>query len=268
MPSTIPTYDFGRSFFTFGIDLDKKPPRTISAKPRYPSNNPRVVIESTCRLTKRNEKSSTDYILSASCKSENVAEPKDLWMKPNADCCFVVSKKDFMVIKSWQKNDVGVKLWPPGGGLQPERHSGAVKDSWVSLRIDLCKRRGRLLESPQEVVEATFKNSPIVCRLEYDDGDYRISIDHPVKTINVNRKYNYFQTDTGPILLPDVSPARLRAAERQIDILDLAYVACNSPNWAEFVINVRTPVAKGVTVNHYSKFRRIDKMKNSMIELP
>jgi hypothetical protein len=261
------TYDFGRSFFTFGIDLDAKPPKTISAKPRYPSNYPRVVIESTTRLTDRKTATWTDYVLSASCKSENVAEPENLWMKPNADCCFVVSKEEFMVIKRWHKNNPGVKLWPPSLGLQPERHSSAVKDAWVSLSIDLCKTNGRVLKMPGEVVESTFKNRPLICRLEYDDGDHNVIIQHPVKTINVNKKHNYFQTDTGPILLPNLSSGRLRKAKRQIELLDLAYVACNSAKWAEFVIDVPTLVTKGVTVNHYSKFRRIDNMKNTMIEI-
>jgi hypothetical protein len=262
------TYDFGRSFFTFGIDLETKPPKTISAKPRYPSNYPRVVMESTLTLTDKKVGTSTDYILSASCKSENVAEPEGLWMKPNADCCFVVSKEEFMVIKSWHKNNPGVRLWPPTLGLQPERHSNAVKDAWISLSIDLHKVNGRVLKQPEDVVESTFKNRPLVCQLEYNDGDHNVVIQHPVKTINVNRKYKYFQTDTGPILLPDLSPSRARKAKRQIELLDLAYVACNSASWAEFVINIPTPVTKGVTVNHYSRFRRIDNMKNLMMEIP
>ena len=261
------TYDFGRSFFTFGIDLEAKPPKTISAKPRYPSNFPRVVVESTLRLTDKSGKS-TDYILSASCKSENVAEPKGLWMKPNADCCFVVSEEEYMVIKSWHKNNPGVKLWPPSLGLQPERHPSKVKESWVSLRIDLHKTKGRVLKLPEGVIESTFRNRPLVCRLEYDDHGYNIVIQHPVKTINVNKKFNYFQTDTGPILLPDLSPGRRGKAKHQIELLDLAYVACSSRDWAEFVINVPTPVAKGVTVDHYSRFRRIDGMNNSMMEIP
>ncbi|MDA4122653.1 MAG: hypothetical protein OK456_05665 [Thaumarchaeota archaeon] len=261
------TLDFGRSFFTFSIDLDKKPPKTISAKPRYPSNWPRVVLEATLQLTHLKTKKRTDYILSASCKAENVAEPKGLWMSPNADCCFVASKDEFMVIKSWARRGTGVKLWPPGQGVQPERNPGWVKDSWPSLSIDPHKVDGDLLKTPDEVVEATFANRPLVARMEYDDGGYHVRIDHPVKTINVNAKYHYFQTDTGPLLLPDFTPKRVKAAKLQIETLDLAFEAYNSPTWAEFVINVPTKVGPDLEVDHYSKFRRIDRMKNSMIAL-
>ena len=267
MASSTETLDFGRSFFTFGIDLDKKPPKTISAKPRYPSNFPRVVLEATCELTDLKTKRSKEYILSASCKAENVAEPNGLWMAPNADCCFVVSEDEFIVLKSWARRGTGVKLWPPTLGVQPERNSGSVKESWVSLSIDPHRIKGRLLKSADEVVEATLANKPLVARMEYDDGGYHVRIEHPVKTINVNGKYHYFQTDTGPILLPDLSEERRRTAKREIEVMDLAFEAFNSPDWAEFVINVPTSVAPGLDVDHYSRFRRIDGMKNAIIAL-
>jgi hypothetical protein len=262
------TLDFSRSFITFGIDSEKKPIKTLSTKPLYPSNFPRVVLEATCELTNRKSKRSQEYVLSASCKAENVAEPKDLWKAPNADCLFIVSKDEFIVVKSWAKRGTGVKLWPPTLGVQPERESGSVKEQWVKLSIDPFKVDGRLLKSADEVVEATFANKRLVARLEYDEGDYHVRIEHPVKTINVNSKYHYFQTDTGPILLPDLTPSRAKSVKRKIEIMDLAFEAFNSPDWAEFVINVPTEVAPGVEVNHYSKFRRIDGMKNAIIAIP
>lgn len=264
----VETLDFSRSFITFGIDLEKKPPKTISAKPRYPSNFPRIVIEATCELINvKTNSPGTKYVLSASCKAENVAEDSGLWMTPNADVCFLVSQEEYLVFKSWAKNDTVVKLWPPEQGVQPERHSSSAADSWVSLKIDLFQTKGELLGSPDDVVDAAFDNRRLVARMEYDEGDYHVKIEHPVKTINVNEKYHYFQTDTGPILLPDLSAERMRTSKRRIEILDLAFEAFNSPNWAEFVINVPTPVAPNVSVNHYSKFRRIDGMKNVIIAL-
>ena len=40
--------------------------------------------------------------------------------------------------------------------------------------------------------------------------------------------------------------------------LQLAYVAINSPDWADVIIRTRTPVADGVEVYHYSDARRVD----------
>ena len=74
-----------------------------------------------------------------------------------------------------------------------------------------------------------------------------------------------FQTDTGPIIVPDFSPER--EVERLVERFDLAYSAFDAPDWVDFIINVPTPLAEGISVNHYAKPRRIDNVRNSVIAL-
>ena len=76
-----------------------------------------------------------------------------------------------------------------------------------------------------------------------------------------------YQTDTGPIVLPDLSPERLARTNRCIEMFDLAFSAFNCSEWAEFVICVPTPVAEQISVDHYSKFRRIDNAENVIIQI-
>ena len=75
-----------------------------------------------------------------------------------------------------------------------------------------------------------------------------------------------FQTDTGPILLPDFSTDR--EIERFIERFDLAYSAFNNPDWAEFIVNVPTQLYEEISVNHYSQPRRAENTRNSVIALP
>ena len=159
-------------------------------------------------------------------------------------------------------------LYPPSLGVQPERQSGAVNDVWTSLRVEPCPTEGHVLRNKDEILDATFRNSRLVARIEYDDESNHVCIDHPIKTINVNERDKIFQTDTGPIILPDLSPSRIKRAGRFVEVFDLAYAAFNSFDWVEFIINVPTPVSKGVTVNHYSRTRRIEGTKNSIMEIP
>lgn len=127
--------------------------------------------------------------------------------------------------------------------------------------------RGRTLSSLSEIITAIRGDRALVSRTEYNDGDYRVVIEHPVKTINYSEREHVFQTDTGPVLLPDLSQARLDRCNRLVECFDLAYSAFNSPDWAEFIVNVPTFVADGVTVNHYSRPRRIEPAVNSLIEV-
>jgi hypothetical protein len=260
-------YDFNRSFITFRVDFDEKPPITLSHRPPTPVNNTRISIECCCELTHRENGSSTRYVLGASCKTEAVGAERDIWTLPNADFCLAASEEEFLILKSWHRNNPGVMRYPASLGPQPERQSGAVEDVWTRFKIDLCPAEGRELDSVQAIIDGTFRNNPLACRIEYDEGDYHVCIDHPIKTMNVNEKDLIYQTDTGPILLPDLSAERLRQSERLIETLDLAYSAFNSPTWAEFIINVPTPVAEGVSVNHYSRTRRIENARNAIFEL-
>jgi hypothetical protein len=107
----------------------------------------------------------------------------------------------------------------------------------------------------------------LVARTQYNDVDWEVTIDHPAKTLNYSEVDGVYQTDTGPILLPDLSDKRLSGGRRLVECFDLAYAAFNAVGWAEFIVNVPTPVGNGINVNHYSKTRRIEPVTNSLVEV-
>ena len=113
----------------------------------------------------------------------------------------------------------------------------------------LRHEEGIALETPSEVVAAVDAGSPLIARTEFASGGYRVELEYPVFTINVSERYDFFQTDTGPVLYPDLDKPFSSLA----DSLYLAFSAFNRPDWIEFIVQRRTPVAEGVTVNHYSE---------------
>ncbi len=119
------------------------------------------------------------------------------------------------------------------------------------------------MEDFDAIYEATISNKALVSRTEYSDGGYDICIEHPVKTMNVTDRERVFQTDTGPIILPNFE----REVERPIEYFELAFSAFNAPDWAEFAINAPTPLNDEISVNHYSQTRRIENTRNSLIAL-
>lgn len=254
--------DFGRSFLTFRIDLEKKPPITMSHKPAVTLNNARIQLECRCRIANVDGDQSTEYVLGASCKTEKVNVERDIWTQPNADFCPVVSQDRFLLIKRWDRCNKGVMLYPPSLGEQPQRQVGASTEAWESLRIDVYMTEGRVLQTTEQVLEAVLDNRPIVSQTEFDTSDgKRVLLEYPVKTINAGEREGFYQIDTGPVLLPDVS-----GDAGSIDGLRLAFVAHNAPDWAEFVVNVPTPVSDGIEVHHYSRSVRLE-TTNRMIEI-
>ena len=261
------TYDFSRSFVNFRVDFKVKPPRTISTPPPFAINNARLMVACVCTISKSNKDWNRTYVLTESCKSEKVGVACDIWTIPNADMCLVAGKDDFMIVKSWAKNNMGVKFIPESLGTQPERQSGDITDVWTRFSIDLCSVKSQYLNNIDDIVNSTLDNRSLTARIEYEQGEYHICIDHPVKIMNVNEVDRIFQTDTGPVLLPDLSKERIAHSKKFIEILDQAYAAFNCPEWAEFVINVPTALSQDISVNHYSTPIRIENTRNCIFAL-
>ena len=261
------TFDFSRSFLRFRVDLDAQEAITLSNPSPLRVNNARIALEATCELIHRPSGKTTLYALGASCKSELVGVERDIWTQPNADFCLVASIDEALIIKRWDRTDKRVMRFPETLGVQPERQVDLVSCMWNSFDLSPHVVEGKLLESSAEVIEAVFANRPLNLRLAYDDRDYHVTIQHPVKTMNVNELDGLFQTDTGPIALPNLSPTRRAIEQPMVSVFDLAYVAFKDPDWAEFIVNVPTRLTDEINVHHYSETRRIEKMKNAIIEV-
>lgn len=262
MNDSMTVTDFPRSFLTITLDVTITKPKTISQPPPFTLNNARFPLECRCRIAKAGSASvSIDYVLSAACKTEQVNVQENVWHDPNADMCLAASTDEFLILKSWERNNRGVMLNPPSLGQQPERHAGKVTDAFTKLRIDFVTCPARLLQSTEEIVDAVLQNKPIVSQTEYTlpNGD-RVWLEYPVKVVNASEREIFYQVDTGPVLVPDLSAFD---GQHQISVLRQAYMAHNSLNCTELLINVPTPIGSDLSVNHYSRVEKLS-AKNRM----
>ena len=248
------TIDFSKSFLTFRIDRKKKPPQTASHKPRHTLNNARIQIECRCRIEDRETGQQHNFVLGASCKTERVGVERDIWTEPNADFAPIFSDDGFMYLKTFAHRGIRVDLYPPGSGVQDVRQSGKNDDAFDSVRIDVVECEGESLESAKEIVEATLAGVPLVAVTEIENDRYVATIEYPVKTMNANERDDVYQTDTGPMLLPDLTAA----PEELLTTLELAFAAFNCPEWTEFLTRVPTKINDEIAVEHYSRPVRVN----------
>ena len=87
-------------------------------------------------------------------------------------------------------------------------------------------------------MDAVLANRILVATTDITTDRYEAHIEYPVKTINVSERDHFYQTDTGPMLFPDltVAPADL------LDGMQPAFSAFNHPDWIEFLVRDITPV--------------------------
>jgi hypothetical protein len=254
--------DFSRSFLTFRIDTLKKATTTTSHKPPYSLNNARIQIECRCQIKEKRNGRVHQFVMGANCKTEQVGVERDIWLQPNADFVPIFSDEKFLQVKTYAKADDSAMLYPPSLGIQSERQVWAIAGAFDSLRIDLYPCEGKVLATVSEINESTLANEPLIARTEIETDRYQALIEYPVKTMNANDREGIYQTDTGPVLLPDLS----REPDELIEGMELAFVAFNSPDWAEFIVRTKQPVSEGISVYHYCKAVRYD-CKNQLVAI-
>src|SRR5207244_13448194 len=81
----------------------------------------------------------------------NISSPSDTHNLSLHDA-LPISRRQFLFLKTFDRADKGVKLYPPSLGVQSERQTGQVEDAFDSLRIDLAFDAGTPLETPATIV--------------------------------------------------------------------------------------------------------------------
>lgn len=232
--------DFSRSFITF-ILTDR-------------SNYARIQVESRSVLTWP-DGTSEQFLLVASCKSENTYAQKDLFKHPNYDFCGIFSDTHYRLIRVHLTSD------------QEGMNAGLIADRFLDVPQHLvCAKRIRPLPDKAAIVQATLDNLAIIGRteIEHPAAGVHTMIEYPVKTMNVHPDALMFQVDTGPVLSYDFDCPN----GDMIQHLRLAYVAYNQFTSADFVIQVPTPIIREgkevAQTTHYSAIETYPDAKNSL----
>lgn len=231
--NTVPDcLDYGRSFLC------------NSGKSKA-TNAVRMWIES--RTIVRNIKTGSEeiYYQGGACKSEDTFAAKDLFYKDNYDFTPIFGKDKVLIFRRHFDERPGY------------RKVQLMSDTWgADPIIKLPQPKSiTLLDTFEKIKEATLEGVPIVTQTEITDEKTGLSamIECPCKTMNINSETKMYQTDTGPVVLPDIS----KIYDEPMDALRLAFIAFNVPHFADFVVEAPVPITEnGKTIKsvlHYSE---------------
>lgn len=206
-------------------------------------NEVRFWIESRTRVVDDRKGICEAFYQTASCKSENTFHRKDLFKQDNYDFLPIFSAKYGLIFRR------------PVGLSDRYRETRPYEVMFGGYDLHLVEGASvRELPSNASIREATYRFAPLVSQTEIRNDDTGLSalIECPVKTMNTRREDNRYQVDTGPVAFPDLS----ERPEHLVDCLSLAFVAFNTPHFADFVIESPTavdPANPDMKVHHYSK---------------
>ena len=206
-------------------------------------NEVRFWIESRTRIIDERAGTYEDYYQTASCKSENTFAERDLFQQDNYDFLPIFGAEYGLIFR--RKVYLNERY----------RDTRPYDEMFGGHDLHLVEgTRVQELSSNEQIRDETYRFVPIVSQTEIwnDDSGLRALIECPVKTMNTVRLDDIYQVDTGPIAFPDLSTRR----EKLVDLLDLAFVAFNVPDFADFVIEAPTVVdaaQSDLQVHHYSR---------------
>jgi len=254
-PMAAPMCDFQTSFMTWHSRAHKDP------RPYARHNAPhgsmvRIQLEALIDRVDRKTGVSERFVLIAPCRTEWVYAEDRLFQIPSAEFRNIYSATEHRPMT--QRLTADAK--PARGRTTTTRYH--------FLTFDVNPHgQTRMLTTAKEIVEASGTKVPLVGRTQIDDPNGQVSwiMEYPIKTMNFMPKTNSFQVDTGPILVPDYESE----ANEPINRLEMAHVAYNRLDRAEFILRRPTPINNEegkplCEVLHYSKVRE-EKARNVLL---
>ena len=210
-------------------------------------NKARIQLEAIADVIDEETGASEQFVLIAPCRAEWVYAEKQMFQIPSREYRNIYSLTE--------ERQMGRAITDDGAS----QRGHPVSDTFRSLEIDIVRfPRGRVLDTPAAVNEATDDNVPLIGRTRISEPERGLSyvLEYPIKTMNFRPENSSFQVDTGPLLVPDFDSGEAKA----IDRLEMAHIAYNRFDYAEFILRRPTPISdeqgrEPARVLHYSEVR-------------
>lgn len=240
--------NFQASYMTW--DLPPRPDSRPDARHNIPlGNKARIQLEAIVNVIDDESGSSEQLVLIAPCRTEWVYAESGLFQLPSREYRNIYSLTE--------QRTMGRAITFDG----ETSRAAPIADQFRSMKIDVVRfPASRVLDTPEAINEATENNFPLVGRTELRDKNRRRYIlEYPIKTMNFRPENSSFQVDTGPLLVPDFTSAETKP----IDRLEMAHIAYNRLDRAEFILRRPTAISgeaspDALRVLHYSELVAVE----------
>jgi hypothetical protein len=227
--------DFQRSFATWTIDWSEpdpvyKYPGGFVGEPGEETTS-RMQLDASCEISEEAGGATQTLYLTAPCRSEFIIAREHLFQIPNSEFRAVVNDA-FMVPIAKEISSVCEST-----------QRTPVSASFREFAIDVHKHpSSALVESADGILEASLNGSRVNARSAYRDAQrqLKVTIEYPIKLINLHVKERQFQVCTGAVVLPDLATWDGTGVDRVF----LAHVAFSATDHVEFILRRELPLAE------------------------
>ncbi|HEY4149858.1 MAG TPA: hypothetical protein VGM41_13055 [Chitinophagaceae bacterium] len=247
-------------------DLEKMPAAELSCLDYGKSficntgqyNAVRLWIESRTTIVDTKSGRITEYLQCGSCKSEDTFAEKNLFFKDNYNFLPIFGGGQVLVFRRHVDLRDSYRIIKP------------MTQMWGGDPVLRRIKAGRVteLKTFEEIRDITAAGIPIVTQTEIhnEETGLKAILECPCKTMNISHVKKVYQADNGPVALPDLS----KRYDPEIACLSLAFIAFNTADFTDFVIEDATPVVvdgrEAAKVYHYSRLLTLSS-KNRILAL-
>jgi hypothetical protein len=220
--------NFQASFMTWDFP-PRKDPRPHARHNIPNGNKARIQLDALIDVINEETGASERFVLITPCRTEWVYAENKLFQIPSGEYRCIFSLKE--------ERSMGRSLTFEG----EVPRGRPITDTFRSLAIDVkFYGHSRELKTAADICAGTAQNVPLIGRTEIRDPKRkeRYVLEYPIKTMNFRPETPSFQVDTGPLLVPDFRSQ----ATALIDRLEMAHVAYNRLDRAEFILRRPTPI--------------------------
>ena len=226
--------DFGRSYFTW-----KSKPIMRHPHYKYPGfegtegavHQVRIQLDSACTLTNEKTGEKREYFLILPCQTEYTIVKENLFQIPSSEWRMLFGREETIPI-SYSPRD------------EPEN----LKRSKISDRFAEHSFEIRTIEDAREitthdgVIDSTLADELMNARTTYLDEKRQVSVtlEFPVKLINLQKKEKLFQVCQGVVPIPDLATWDGTSVHR-VFLADLAF---SEFDYIEFILQRTVEVAE------------------------
>ncbi len=226
--------DFNRSFVTWTIDWAEPDP--VYAYPGGFVGEPgeattsRIQIDAACEIVDEARGTACTIYLTAPCRSEFIIADDNLFQVPNGEFRAAVSDAFMVPIAAEpSRRDEGTRRQPVGA-------------RFLEFAIDVRTADAVALASDDSVVAASLAGTRLNARSTYRDDAHglTVTVEYPIKLINLHAGGARYQVCTGAVALPDLTTWDGAGVDRVF----VAHAAFTADDHVEFILRRSIEVAE------------------------
>jgi hypothetical protein len=204
----------------------------------------RFTIESVCSFSHNNTHlNKKEYFLLSKVIAGNVYAKSKLIKDPVYEFSSIFSEKEYKIIRNYCTQD------------KIKDNSGVIEDLFEKVDFSIDYTQGEILEDFDSIAEATLSNRNINARIEFNikELDSIITIEFPVKHINVQTDLKEYQVETGPLLLP----GKTIQTKNYINNLNVAYLTFNEVSDTYFAVSSMMEINNKDYIRFFSSINKL-----------